>query len=210
MLIDLTTIEQVAKQYLPDESIRKNFLNALERMQGAGTNLPSNMNGRPMTEEESHKALQPITEGIISDIPLSIYLMPERPNAKLPMYKTKDAAAMDIFAAESISILPGAIGVVSTGVKMAVPVGFKGEVYSRSGMAANGIFVANQPGKIDADYRGEIKVILYNSTSDTVTIGVNERIAQFEINPVFRINPVLVDKLSTTERGTGGLGSTGK
>jgi len=220
-LIELRIIESVAMDYIPDKDMRNNFINTLVTRQGfSSAPVPTeafeemaakkNDSGRPMTEEESHKALQPITEGIIADIPLPIYLMPERPYAKLPEYKSEFAAAMDMYAAEGISILPGAIGIVSTGLKIEVPINWKLEIYSRSGMAANGIFVANQPGKIDPDYRGEVKILLYNSTQDVVIITTGDRVAQCELIPYHKVSCIKKDKLSGTVRGVGGFGHTGK
>ena len=136
--------------------------------------------------------------------------MPTRPHAKLPEYKSKGAAAMDIYSAENSFILPGGTAVINTGIKLAVPIGWKAEIYNRSGMGANGLIIPNGPGKIDSDYRGEIRVILYNSTSTTVKIGIGDRIAQMELNRVNPIKLMPTTVLSVTDRGEGGLGHTGK
>lgn len=220
-LIELRIIESVAMDYIPDKDMRNNFINTLVTRQGFSSALvpteafdeimaKKNGSGRPMTEEESYKALQPVTEGIVQGIPLLIYLMPERPAARFPEYKSEFAAAMDMYAAETMSILPGAVGIVSTGLRMEVPINWKLEIYSRSGMAANGIFVANQPGKIDPDYRGEVKILLYNSTQEVVTINTGDRVAQCELIPYHKITCVKTETLSKTVRGAGGLGSSGK
>ena len=134
------------------------------------------------------------------------------PNAKLPTKATKGAAAYDLYAAESVYIPIGETAVVGTGLSMEIPPGWKGEVYSRSGLASKGIVVANSPGKIDSDYRGEIKVILHNNrNTDLVGILTGDRIAQFEVNPDYSCDLTFeeVQELSISERGEGGLGSTG-
>jgi dUTP pyrophosphatase len=91
---------------------------------------------------------------------------------------------------------------------MEIPKGWKGEIYSRSGLASKGIFVGNSPGKIDSDYRGEIKVIIHNTRREIVGIHAGDRIAQFEINPVHDIEWE-EGELDETDRGEGGFGSTG-
>ena len=128
--------------------------------------------------------------------------------AQLPSKATDGAAAYDLYAVENVYIPHGETAVVNTGIAMEIPEGWKGEIYSRSGLASKGIFVANSPGKIDSDYRGEIKVILHNTRREIVGIHAGDRIAQFEVNPIHTIEweeSVLTD----TDRGEGGLGSTG-
>jgi len=130
---------------------------------------------------------------------------------KLPEKRSFGAAAYDLYYPydEAIILYPSDLRVVSTGLAMEVPDGWKGEIYSRSGLASKGIFVVNQPGKIDSDYRGEIKVLLYNSSSNQITLVKGARIAQFELNPVYDFEWREVDELSVTERNHAGLGSTG-
>ena len=129
-------------------------------------------------------------------------------NAQIPQRATEGSAAYDLHATENVYIPHGETAVVSTGLAMEIPDGWKGEVYSRSGLASRGIFVANSPGKIDSDYRGEIKVILHNTRREIVGIHAGDRIAQFEVNPVYSIEWEEA-ALTDTERGEGGLGSTG-
>ena len=133
------------------------------------------------------------------------------PGATIPQKKTVGAAAYDIYYPyqEAVTIYPGDLRIVSTGLAMEIPEGWKGEVYSRSGLASKGIFVVNQPGKIDSDYRGEIKILLYNSSHSEITLVKGARIAQFELNPVYDFEWREVDELSVTERNHAGLGSTG-
>ena len=131
------------------------------------------------------------------------------PEAQLPSKGSDGAAAYDLCSMENVYIPPGEIAIVNTGIAMQIPKGWKGEIYSRSSMAAKGIFVANSPGKIDSDYRGEVKVILYNSRNELVGIQSKDRIAQFEINPTHDIEWLQASDLELTSRGDNGFGSTG-
>lgn len=142
-------------------------------------------------------------------IPIFVNVKKLREDAKLPEKKTIGAAAYDLCSVEDVWLKPGEIRPISTGLSMEIQFGFKGEVYSRSGMACKGIIVANQPGKIDSDYRGEIKVILINLGQTSFEIKKGDRIAQFEINPVVNVCFMANNTLSKTERGEGGFGSTG-
>jgi dUTP pyrophosphatase len=130
--------------------------------------------------------------------------------AKTPEKKSLGAAAYDLYAAEKVLIRPNSVKAIGIGLVFEIPMGYKGEIYSRSGLALKGIFVANQPGKIDSDYRGQVKVLLYNSTSDSYYVDVGDRIAQFEIQRVTNFNFFETTELSDTDRGDGGMGSTGK
>jgi len=133
------------------------------------------------------------------------------PNAIPPTKGTDQAAAYDLYAIEDAYIPRGVTLQVGTGISLQIPEGWKGEVYSRSGLASQGIVVANSPGKIDSDYRGEIKVLLRNDhTTDLVGIKTGDRIAQFEINPVHPIEFEQSQDLDFTSRGDQGFGSTGK
>jgi dUTP pyrophosphatase len=119
---------------------------------------------------------------------------------------------MDLAAAIDADMIlpPGDRMIIPTGLVMAIPHGYEGQVRPRSGLAAkHGVTVANAPGTIDADYRGEIKVILINLSKDTITISRAMRIAQLIIAPVSQASITLVDHLDETMRGSGGFGSTG-
>ena len=132
------------------------------------------------------------------------------PNAQLPCKSTAGAAAYDLYANEDAFIPVGEIVSIGTGISMEIPEGWKGEVYSRSGLSYKGVVVANSPGKIDSDYRGEITVLLHNVRQrEMVGIKAGDRIAQFEINPVHDIEFEEVPELTESERGEGGFGSTG-
>ena len=129
-----------------------------------------------------------------------------------PAYETEGAAGMDLRANidASITLKPLERAIVKTGLFIALPVGFEAQVRPRSGLAAKkGITVLNSPGTVDADYRGEIGVILVNLSNDDFVINDGERIAQLIIAKHERATWIEVDVLSETERGSGGFGSTG-
>jgi dUTP pyrophosphatase len=129
----------------------------------------------------------------------------------LPSYETAGAAGMDLRAAEAITLLPGARGVVPTGLAIALPHGFEAQVRPRSGLAVkHGVTVLNAPGTIDCDYRGEVKVPLINLGQEEFVVARGDRIAQLIVAPVTRISWAEVNGLDETARGTGGFGSSGK
>lgn len=131
----------------------------------------------------------------------------------LPAYQSVLAAGLDLLAAVDgkITLAPGARALVPTGLAMALPAGFEAQVRPRSGLAAkHGVTVLNTPGTIDADYRGEVKVILINLGDDPFEISRGDRVAQMVIAPVLQADIVEVEVLSETERGSGGFGSTGR
>ena len=130
----------------------------------------------------------------------------------LPAYATDGAAGMDVQAAvEDQTILaPGDRLAVPTGLAMAIPAGFEVQVRPRSGLALrHGLTIANAPGTIDSDYRGEVKIMLINLGKEEVAISRGMRIAQLVVAPVSRAGLALVDSLGSTDRGSGGFGSTG-
>ena len=130
----------------------------------------------------------------------------------LPAYATTGAAGMDIVAAvtEDLVLAPGARSAVPTGLSMAVPAGHEVQVRPRSGLALrHGVTVANAPGTIDSDYRGEVKILLVNLGDADFTVSRGMRIAQIVLAPVTRADPKLVEELDDTARGSGGFGSTG-
>ena len=129
-----------------------------------------------------------------------------------PAYETDGAAGMDLRANinESITLKPLGRAIVKTGLFIALPIGFEAQVRPRSGLAAKkGITVLNSPGTVDADYRGEIGVILVNLSNEEFVVNDGERIAQLIIAKHERANWKEVEVLSETERGSGGFGSTG-
>ena len=146
------------------------------------------------------------------NVTLPVRTLPHFGDLTLPAYESPGAAGMDIMAAvdSDIVIAPGEIGAVPTGLVMAVPAGHEVQIRPRSGLALrHGGTVANAPGTIDSDYRGEVKVILINLGGAPFTIARGMRIAQMVMAPVIQVSPVRVDALDATDRGAGGFGSTG-
>jgi len=148
----------------------------------------------------------------MSTVDISIVRMKWSTDLPLPAYETDQSAGMDLAAAivEDLPLPPGQRAVVPTGFGIALPPGFEAQVRPRSGLALNnGVTVLNSPGTIDADYRGEIKVILINLGPDEFLIRRGTRIAQLVIAPVTQATWTEVAELPETERGDGGFGSTG-
>jgi len=136
----------------------------------------------------------------------------ESADLPLPTYQSEGSAGMDIVAAvdEPMTIAPGEIVLVPTGLAIALPMGFECQVRSRSGLALkHGIFALNSPGTIDSDYRGEIKIILANFGREPFVISRGDRIAQLVVARYEKIEWELVNALPITNRGSGGFGSTG-
>ena len=133
---------------------------------------------------------------------------------QMPAYETDLAAGVDLRAAidanTPIVLSPGERALVATGFAMALPPGYEAQIRPRSGLAyKHGISVVNSPGTIDADYRGEVKILLINHGTESFTINRGERIAQMVVAPVTQAKFEIVDSLSQTARGAGGYGSTG-
>lgn len=136
-----------------------------------------------------------------------------RDGAHLPTYGSLEAAGADLYACleESVTIAPGETVFIPTGIALEVPKGCAGLVYARSSLGTKrGLAPANKVGVIDSDYRGEIRVVLYNHGSVPQTIENGERIAQFIITPVLTPSYTWAEELSQTDRASGGFGSTGK
>jgi dUTP pyrophosphatase len=147
-------------------------------------------------------------------VEVRIMRLPHAADLPLPRYQSTLAAGLDLFAAipaeAPVELAPGARAMIPTGVAIALPPGHEGQVRPRSGLAVrHGITVLNSPGTVDADYRGEVQVILINLASETFVIRRGIRIAQMIIAPVQKVTLVEVNTLDATERATGGLGSTG-
>ena len=150
-----------------------------------------------------------------ASVKVEIRQLPHGEGLALPAYQSADAAGLDLVAAvpdeAPLTLSPGRHAMVPTGLAIALPAGFEAQVRPRSGLAAkHGITVLNSPGTIDADYRGEIAVILINHGTAPFVIRRGERIAQMVIAPVVQARLVPVDSLSATRRGSGGFGSTGR
>ena len=128
----------------------------------------------------------------------------------LPQYQSKDASGLDVHSAEDVKIKAGSFAAVSTGIAVEISSGYEIQIRPRSGLALKyGIGILNSPGTIDADYRGEIKVILFNMSKQDFEIRKGERIAQMVVSEVVKVEIEEVEELSKTERGEKGFGSTG-
>lgn len=145
---------------------------------------------------------------------IDVVRLPHAAGLPLPAYQSPSAAGLDLVAAvqdAGVSIPPRQWALIPTGIAIAIPSGFEGQVRPRSGLAArHGVTVLNSPGTIDADYRGEVGVLLVNLGEATFIVSRGMRIAQLVIAPVAVAEVQLVDQLDKTERGEGGFGSTGR
>ena len=135
------------------------------------------------------------------------------PKVQLPSYKTEGSSGMDLmaFTQDKIKIAPKSSELIPTGLSVAIPIDYEIQVRPRSGLAAkSNISVLNTPGTIDSDYRGELKVILFNHSNKEFIVNNNDRIAQIVLVPVIKVEFEEVETLPKTFRGSGGFGSTGK
>lgn len=145
-------------------------------------------------------------------IPVALALLPHADGLNLPKYATELSAGVDLEAAVDapVTLKPGERQLIPTGLSIALPEGYEAQIRPRSGLAfKNGVTVLNSPGTIDADYRGEVKVILANLGQDAFTVERGMRIAQMVIAQYSRVSFNVVDQLDETARGAGGFGSTG-
>ena len=136
-----------------------------------------------------------------------------RPGAKMPTFGSREAAGADLYACleEPVTIEPGKTVLLPTGLSMALPKGYVGLVYARSGLACKqGLAPANKVGVIDSDYRGEFMIALHNHGTEARVVEHGDRIAQLVVTPVIHPDYYEADTLDDTPRGTGGFGSTGK
>ncbi|WP_334109443.1 dUTP diphosphatase [Thermodesulfitimonas autotrophica] len=148
----------------------------------------------------------------MTEVEVPVRRLPGADDLPLPAYATPGAAGVDLYAAvtEPVTLLPGERLLVPTGVSLALPEGYEAQVRPRSGLALKyGVTLLNTPGTIDADYRGEIKVILINLGREPFVIRRGDRIAQLVVQPVSRIKWREVSCLDATARGAGGFGHTG-
>ena len=149
-----------------------------------------------------------------TQIEVRIMRLPYARDLPLPQYHSALAAGLDLMAAvpadAPVEILPGGRAVIPTGIAIALPAGSEGQIRPRSGLAArHGVTVLNAPGTIDADYRGELQVILINTGAELFVVSRGTRIAQLVIAPIQHAKLVEYSSLDSTARATGGLGSTG-
>ncbi|MBQ8106789.1 MAG: dUTP diphosphatase [Afipia sp.] len=150
-----------------------------------------------------------------SAITVEVQRLPHAEGLALPAYQSAHAAGLDLLAAvpedTPLTMQPGQRALVPTGLMIAVPPGHEAQVRPRSGLAfKHGVTVLNSPGTVDADYRGEVSVLLINHGDAPFTIRRGERVAQLVIAAVTQANLVVVASLSSTDRGSGGFGSTGR
>ncbi|MBV8442837.1 MAG: dUTP diphosphatase [Hyphomicrobiales bacterium] len=148
-------------------------------------------------------------------ITVNYYQLPHGEGLQLPRYESELASGMDLMAAlppgEEIVLAPGARALIATGLVLELPKGFEAQVRPRSGLAlADGVTVLNSPGTIDADYRGEIGVILVNLGSKPFTVRRGARIAQLVVSSVERVTLIASERLTASVRGSNGFGSTGR
>lgn len=151
----------------------------------------------------------------MSKVTIQVAVLPHFEGLQLPAYETALSAGMDLRAAvpenEPMIVVPGQRVLTPTGLTIALPAGYEAQIRPRSGLALkHGLTCLNTPGTVDADYRGEVKVILINLGQEQFTIKRGERIAQMVIAPVTQGDWEVVDTLSETARGAGGFGSTGR
>lgn len=141
----------------------------------------------------------------------SIQLKRIRETAVEPTYGSEFAAAFDLYAAEDVSLKPNETKVIPLGYAMGIENGYEVIIRPRSGMSLKtGLRIANAPGTIDSDYTGEVGVIIHNTSNEKKLIKVGDRVAQGVLQRVQRVHFVFVNQLSPTDRGDGGMGSTGK
>jgi dUTP pyrophosphatase len=149
---------------------------------------------------------------VTPEVRVALKRLPQGEGLPLPGYMSEHAAGADLCAAvrEQLTLLPGARALVPTGFSIALPLGYEAQVRPRSGLAIRtGVTCLNTPGTIDADYRGEVQVVLANLGTEPVVIRRGDRIAQIVVAPVSRARFDLVEQLPPTARGDGGFGSTG-
>ncbi|MDE1900441.1 MAG: dUTP diphosphatase [Alphaproteobacteria bacterium] len=148
----------------------------------------------------------------MSNLAVAVTVLPHAESLSLPSYATEHAAGMDLCAAvtNDVVLQPGQRTLIPTGLSIALPAGYEAQVRPRSGLALkNGITVLNSPGTIDADYRGEVQVILANLGTEAFTVTRGMRIAQMVVAAYARVEWQQVERLNETARGAGGFGSTG-
>lgn len=146
-------------------------------------------------------------------VKVEVEVLPHGRGLPLPSYASEASSGLDLRAAleREVTIPPGGWALIPTGIKVAIPLGFEGQVRPRSGLALkHGITILNAPGTIDSDYRGEVKVILVNLGREPFVVRRGDRIAQLVVLPVAKAKVEVVKEVSPTERGEGGFGSTGR
>jgi len=147
---------------------------------------------------------------MINIVEINIECLAHFKGLTLPEYQTVHAAGVDLQSAETLILKKGERRLIPTGIKVSIPEGYEGQIRPRSGLTLkSGIMVPNSPGTIDADYRGEIKIIMWNLGENDFEIAKGDRIAQLVISPVVKARFKCVTKLKETKRNEGGFGHTG-
>lgn len=186
-------LESIKNEILSDDSISQNKKNWVVKL-----------------IDLSMSAVEELTEVPRARVTVEIQKLNE--NAKIPLYAHSTDAGADVFSAEDITLAAGETKIIKTGLKVAIPIGYEIQVRPRSGLSAKtGIRVANAPGTIDSDYRGEVGIILHNTAAAPYEIKIGDKIAQLVISPVPMIKWKEVATISdNTDRSTGGFGSSGR
>ena len=140
---------------------------------------------------------------------VEVKILPISDDFILPQKATKGSACYDLYSIENMDIAIGEVKAISLGFCMEIPEGYEFQIRNRSGIGKRGIIVSNGIGTIDSDYRGEVKVLLLNLSNDVFRVNKGDRISQGVLNKLPSTNLVIVDKLTDTNRGSGGFGSTG-
>lgn len=157
--------------------------------------------------------MDPVGQVVFEGVEIPVRQLPHGEGLPLPRYMTAGSAGMDLLAAvvEPVTVVPGEYRLVPSGLAIQLPLGYEGQVRPRSGLALKyGVTVLNSPGTIDADYRGEIGVLLINLGREAYVVQRGERIAQLVLAPVVQGRWKALDRLQDSERGAGGFGHTGR
>lgn len=178
-----------------------------ESIAGRGVNIPmSDFVFRPIPSDY----MTTLSLGTIETKPCTVKFIKTNPEAKLPHQASEGAACSDLYSVENVTIYPGKTKMIDTGLQVAhIPSGYRLDLFDRSGFRAKGIF-GSSVGIIDEDYRGPLKVILFNSTDKPLEISVGDRIAQAALEQKISVTYEFTEVFEDTERGAGGFGSTGK
>jgi dUTP pyrophosphatase len=174
--------------------------------------FPRFMHNNERSGERTKTPLLSLGRVALSEIVLQVTRQPGTEDVPLPRYQTEHSVGMDVCAAvtDPLLLAPGQRIDVPTGLFLAIPIGYEAQIRPRSGLALkHGVSLANTPGTIDADYRGELRIILANLGDAPFTVTRGMRIAQMVVAPVIRAKLEVVETLPTTERGEGGFGHTG-
>lgn len=176
--------------------------------------MPGRLSRGGMGHAGSEVSLHPtLRRRLLNRVTLRVEQLPHARDLEPPAYMSEGAAGMDLRAAveEPARLEPGDFALIPTGIRIALPAGYEGQVRPRSGLATSyGVTVLNAPGTVDTDYRGEVKVLVINHGREAFVVRRGDRMAQLVISPVARAEVVVVEELDRTVRGGGGFGHTGQ